>query len=550
MLAKVEVTNSLEKIQCRCEKDWQLLNELVALRGECISFQVAIKTECPAFVQCHPLTGSVLAEFMHIRFVESVPCYHPAPQDDTYVLTHTPSLLPDPLQEQNFLTRSSRGNWHAFHVLIRIPESAPAGRCLLQLQVEMRAFASNESQILEIPLTIINVVMPRTQDFRFTNWFYADCVFKQHHVRCWSQKHWQLLQQYFENYADHGSNMLLTPLWTLPLGVEKGKHRPLCQLLIIREKAAIYQFDFSRLEHWIDLAVEAGIETFEMAHAYSQWGANSSPYIVIENSHGISEMRFGWHTPANSFEYQNFLKQLMPQLLTFLRKKNLQKRCYFHISDEPKLSNLDSYKEASSFFTPLVQEFPIIDALSDVEFYQKGLVECPVPSTKSLKNFFKENILSRWTYYCSGTGCMPNRYIGLPSIRNRILGLILYFYDLNGGFLHWGYNGHYTRQSWSYDIDPWQETDWGRFGNSGCSFLVYPGNNGPVDSIRHEVFREAVQDYRILRFLEQQIGRERILSLIQESLPQGHSFALDDYPRDNEWFFKLRNEIYLEFNKL
>ncbi len=47
---------------------------------------------------------------------------------------------------------------------------------------------------------------------------------------------------------------------------------------------------------------------------------------------------------------------------------------------------------------------------------------------------------------------------------------------------------------------------------------MYPGEEGPVESIRLEVLQEAMQDLRALQLLESLVGRERVLELIEEGL--------------------------------
>lgn len=550
MWFNAKMTNALEKIRYGKNKDWDELKQISALKGERVSFQIALQAEFPVFINITPSDNSAFGNNIKIRQIEGVPCYHPSDEKDVWIITHEPSILPDPLFDLGPMTRISRGNWHGFWVDVTVPENAVAGRYTLKLTVETCGDdkAQNVTRLLKMPLTIVNAEMPRKSDLRFANWFYCDCIEKQHDVELWSEKCWQILSSYFSNMVDHGGNMLLTPLWTLPLGIEPGKHRPTCQLLIIKDQGGEkYHFDFSRLERWIDTACTAGIETFEMSHAYSQWGATSSPHIMVENTEGKNEARFGWHVDAMSEHYKNFLSQLMPQLLNFLRQKGLRKHCYFHISDEPITKNIDTYTQASRFFTPLTEEFPVIDALSHVEFYKKNLVAQPIPAIQALETFLKEDIPKRWTYYCISHGYEPARYIGSPSLRNRITGLVLYFYDLNGGFLHWGYNGWYTRQSWTFDIDPYKETDWGRYTKSGAAFMVYPGDDAPRDSLRHEVFFHAIEDYRVLRALEAKIGRDKVLSLIRKSLD--YDFSMNCYPRNNNWFLNLRDKINREFNK-
>ena len=62
------------------------------------------------------------------------------------------------------------------------------------------------------------------------------------------------------------------------------------------------------------------------------------------------------------------------------------------------------------------------------------------------------------------------------------------------GFLHWGYNYLYRRQTQQL-IDPFLTNDgdgWPGWMH-GDPFVVYPGKDGPLDSIRWEVFAESLE---------------------------------------------------------
>lgn len=545
MLFHIETISSLAKILCRPEKNWNTIRHLTALRGERISFQIAVKAHTSYFALCKPVKGSPFADKMKIRFVGNVPALIPASPSDPQAFATTPGVFPDPLYEQGLFTKLTIGNWHGFFVQVEIPRDAKPGKYRLQLAVEGSwdyPVVNGERQEVTLDLTVNRAEMPVTQSARFTNWFYADSIMKQHKVECWSEAHWQLLEAYMRNFTAHGSNMLLTPLWTVPLDVEVGAHRPHCQLLKIREKGGVYHFDFGLLDRWIETAQRSGVETFEMVHAFSQWGAKSAPCILIENEQGVTEERFGWDVPACDPSYAEFLRQLMQNLLPYLRNKGLQDKVYFHISDEPSLKS--NYSKAAEIFQPLVEEFPVIDALSNVEFFQTGAVKIPVPSVQSFRKFLQEDIKERWVYFCGNpSGYLPARAFGTPSLRNRILGLLMYFYDLNGGFLHWGYNAYFTQLSRTFDINVYLDPCWGTVADAGNAFLVYPGDDGPVDSLRHEVFFEAVQDYRAMRLLESRIGREKVIRLIHSTMPKKTPFDISWYLMDNAWYLRLRDKI-------
>jgi len=181
-----------------------------------------------------------------------------------------------------------------------------------------------------------------------------------------------------------------------------------------------------------------------------------------------------------------------------------------------------------------------MDALSDFEFYELGYVTSPVPGCDHIEPFVEAKIKGLWTYYCTAQwDKVPNRFMHMPSARNRVMGLMLYKYKLSG-FLHWGYNFWYSQYSQT-SIDPYKVTDaaWGYQG--GDAFLVYPGENGPIDSIRHEVQYEAIQDLRALKKLESLQGREATIALLEDGLD--NELKMTDYPHSTSWLLNLREQI-------
>ncbi len=534
MLFRTRIVSSLEKVLCQRDLDADAITGISVLRGAVASFQVAVQAECNVRLRCE--WKSPLQDRIRVREVGLVPCCQPADAEDPYVLVHEPGYYPDPLielKDQSF--RISKRHWHSLWVTVDIPPTWEPGSYEIAFDLSTPDEACYEyiERSITVPVEVLNGVLPE-QRLRCTNWFYVDSVISQHSLACWTEPLWDVLEKYFRNMAEHGTNMVLTPLWTLPLDAV-GQERPTVQLLDIREQDGQYHFDFTLLGRWIDLAWAQGIRYFEMSHAFTQWGAAFTPKIMVETANGL-EQRFGWHVPADSDEYRRFLGALMPELLVFLRARNLQDRCYFHVSDEPVEKDFEAYSRAAAFFTALTEDFPVIDALSSIDFYRKGVVRTPVPSTGALEAFMGEAIQERWCYYCSGKDCFPNRYIGLPSLRNRVLGLLLYICRMDG-FLHWGYNGWYKRPLRDFDVNPYLETEGGRFYTSGAGMLVYPGKDGPVDSLRHEVFREAMQDLRTLQALEDRIGRDRVVEIVQQGVP--YPITMSRYPKDAGWYQDL-----------
>ena len=73
--------------------------------------------------------------------------------------------------------------------------------------------------------------------------------------------------------------------------------------------------------------------------------------------------------------------------------------------------------------------------------------------------------------------------------------------------------------------------------------MVYPGKDGvPEDSIRYEVFYEALQDQRVLEKLQSLVGRDAVLKELHKLAP-GKKMKIDNYPKGEKAVLALRNKI-------
>lgn len=538
--------SSLVKVFSDSEPTAAPLKKISALRGEKISFQLAYYSNGykwePLIIDCegkwkdaltYRRVGNVVVENLGASVFE-----HAAQQPYE---RKTPGLYPDVLSPDMELMHVTPGVWHSVWIDLQVPCDAEAGKSELSFvihnEVEKDAEAYFSFPKVEISVEIIDAELP-PQKLKHTEWFYCDCICHAHLVAPWSEAHWELLDRYFADFSAHGINMLLTPVFTPPLDTYVGGERLTTQLVDIKKKGTTYSFCFKRLKRWIQLARKNGIRYFEISHLFTQWGAKCCPKIVA-NVDGKEEKIFGWHTSATSQEYRDFLAAFLSRLTAFLRREKIADDCYFHISDEPNESCLENYREASAILKPLLKGFKVIDAASHPEFFTEGLVELPVPVESELDKFMDLNLPERWTYYCGGPELpYSNRMHTMPAAANRIMGVLLYLYQQNG-FLHWGYNFWNTLVSRRV-ADPLSlEPDYGY--NNGDACLVYPGVDGPLSSVREEVFFEGLQDLRALELLESLQGRERVVSLIREIA--GYDLSMNKFPTDAEFLLKLRETV-------
>jgi hypothetical protein len=90
--------------------------------------------------------------------------------------------------------------------------------------------------------------------------------------------------------------------------------------------------------------------------------------------------------------------------------------------------------------------------------------------------------------------------------------------------------------------DPWENMDTIGTGFYGDGALLYPGKkvgvDGPVGSIRLEVFRDGLEDYDYLALADQKLGREKSTEFVARVARNA-----TDYERDPVPFEKLRREL-------
>ena len=543
MKIDIKQISSLEKVRVNDNLDQREIYTRKVLAGERVSYQLSMKS---VDAQCFVKVSLETALANNVKLYVVKDAYMDTPvteivEKEDYI-TLEPGFMPDiliPLEETNnclFMRTGINTIW----VKVDIPKNITPG--IYPVKIKLIFKIPNGEDILTINkmmmIEVISAVMPE-QKLIYTRWLYLDCIAMSHNVEIFSQAHWNLIEEYISAASDVGINMILVPIHTPPLDTEIGAKRQCVQLVDIEKKGEEYVFSFERFNRFIDICKRNGIQYFEMAHLFSQWGAKYAPNIMV-TVNGRKEYLFGWNVAADSPKYRFFLMQYIPAISNELKRKGISKKTYFHISDEPTFKNIDTYKKASELIRPLIGDCKIVDALSDYIFYEQGLMECPVTNIKHINDFLEKRIENQWLYYCCvPQKVFPNSFMAMQSYRIRILGFLLYRYDIKG-FLHWGFNFYNSSLS-VYPINPYLTTSGDGSFPSGDPFIVYPAKNGVYTSIRGEITYEAIQDMNICYALENRIGRENVVQMIDDAA--GQKIRFDAYPKSSEFLEELRTKM-------
>ncbi len=540
---EVKIFSALEK--CFLDEDFSAKTEYT--RGTCFmnekfGFTVGYGEgrECG---WSHYLTLEVVSpikDFITVRRIEHVPVHNPCcfgAKDDNYLRT-TAGLYPDLLLPVRPYDRIVIGaNYESLYVEVEPDGKIPAGE--YPIEIKFNELDGAASYSATFTLEIIGAELPK-QELMHTEWFYCDCLQDYYHTESFDERHWEIIENFMKTAVKRGINMILTPLFTPALDTFIGGERTTTQLVGVTVQNGKYSFDFSFLDRWVDMCDRIGVKYFEISHFFTQWGAAHSPKVMATVD-GEYKKIFGWETDACGEEYKAFLNALIPEFLAFMKSKNgADKRCWFHISDEPIMKDLEQYTASRMVVKDLLSGYPIIDALSDYEFYKTGAVTKPVPSTDHIEPFLENNVPDLWTYYCCGQAVdVSNRFISMPSARTRVIGTQLYKYNIVG-FLHWGYNFYSTQ--YSYDkLNPFVRTDGEYFVQSGDTFMVYPAPDGTAyESLRLVVFEQALQDLRALKLCESLCGREETMKILEDGIDP---ITFKNYPHSDKWLLDLRQRV-------
>ncbi len=535
-MTELKIVSSLEKIFAQSSGDFYEVEKLSMLRRERLNFQLVVLTDepvrvtltCAEAVQVQ--TFNELCVPVRLRYYEN----HDADVLDSPDGYYPDCLVPTVNGEVEFVNGGWTGVW--CEVTCEQAGDYPLTVCAYNEENDLVAQT-------ELYIKVIGVDLPE-QTLMCTNWFHCDCLATLYDLEPLSEEHWEVIENYVRTAVRHGINFLLTPLFTPPLDTAVGGERPTVQLVDVTvQEDGSYSFGFEKLRRWFAMAKRCGVKYFEMSHLFTQWGAAHAPKIVDTCGRKL----FGWKTRAGGKQYKAFLTAFAAALKPVLEQEGVKDLCYFHVSDEPNREQLRSYAKASRLINSLFEGYHKIDALSDYDFYKKKLVSLPVPCLDELGQFYGK-VDKLWTYYCCGQyRGTPNRFMAMPSYRNRVLGMVLFKFNC-AGFLQWGYNFWYSQHS-RHPIDPFSPNGEDEAFPAGDAYVVYPGEDRkPLVSLRFKVFYDGFQDHAALRLIEAKEGHEKAVALLERNMSR--PLTSKYYEKGIAWMHEKREEINARIEQL
>lgn len=515
------LTTSLERVYPNAKPGSAGLR-LVSARSARVALQGCVRNEGtrPLDVECQVLGADDLRP--RVRLVGLVRVDHltlNTPLSDLDGVGHIPGLVPDPLWPQTKVTlgpAESRSFWITLHV----PTDAKPGP--RELRVRISTDGGKTQVELPVALEISRLVVQPRRDFPVIHWWRGEATWDYYHTEMFDDRWWKLTRLQLEDMLAHGSDVVYVPIF---FDRRETFKRP-CQLLIVNEpKPGVYEFDWSRVKQFLNMARAIGFTRFEWSHLWIYWGVENPVRLYTKVGERYQML---WPPDISGFSdtYVNFLRQFLPAFHDFLAKEGVLETSYFHLSDEPGSGqHLKNYRRARQILRDLAPWMKVMDALSDVQYGRQGLTDIPIPLVSSAQAYIDAKI-PHWVYYCCAPqGTWLNRFMDTPLTKVRMSGWLFYRLDAKG-FLHWGFN-YWHKMEREEVGDPFNDASNASWPGIpfGDPFMIYPGPDGPLDSIRWEVFADSLQDYAILQSAGVLRGDPRLADL--------KSYA--DFPRDPRW---------------
>lgn len=214
---QIKAVSSLEKIFKSTDFSSMDFSGFSMLKNERSSFQIAYKTD--EETQAEIEIVSALAEHISAFSVGLIPASSVAPKNsDDYFLTKEGGDFPDVLYPviDSRVTLKAGGSY-AFWFEIKAENELPAG------EFDVRVNINSDGEALasaSFKIEVIDALLPK-QTLIYTNWFHTDCLASHYKADVFSEKYWQIAENYLKRARDFGMNMVLTPVFT-PLLIQKS----------------------------------------------------------------------------------------------------------------------------------------------------------------------------------------------------------------------------------------------------------------------------------------------------------------------------------------
>ncbi len=447
-----------------------------------------------------------------------------------------PDVVGDPLLEARSVdvpAYAAQPLWFTFG----IPRDTPPG--IYSGQVAVRA---NGKAQATYPLTIevANAAVPDPKDYGFALdvWLQPETIAQAHHVPMWSRRHWELIETYQRDLVRSGQRLINTTVVDNPwhhqwsLGTRRPQtYLPYESMVGWTWDGAAFTFDFARFDKFVETARRAGagpeigaysMLAFQDAEHITYTDARTGKQVYENVELGGPRWRQAWQAFLDSFQ-------------SHLEKRGWLGDTWLSFDERP-IETMTVVRDFVHEVAPVFdQRIAVAGSLSTKDIASNLSVDWGGIDQVTPELVHRRRAEGKTTtFYVYGLPAHPNTLSYSPAVESRMLPWIAASKELDG-FLRWAYN------SWPEDVfnDPVF------IFSQGDEYMVYPGANGPMSSIRWEQLREGIEDFEL-------VGQLRARQPENEVLKQALVLAtrnLDGRVKDPQDMAMARSSVVGELSR-
>jgi hypothetical protein len=489
---------------------------LSAVRNEQVSAQLAIASghdlhDVKASVGdlAGPGGAKISGSGTQVRFVKYVPVQRSKSEMDWSATIdqvssatevsgdRAPDVVGDALQEGSSIdvpAYAAQPLWFTFH----IPKSAAAGTYSGNVEVTADD-GTRVSYPLSVEVAKATVPDPKDYSFFLDVWAQPETMALNSGVELWSDRHWKLIEAYDRDLASRGQKVINTTIVDNPwhhqwsLGTRQSQTAtPYSSMVAWKWDGSRFSFDFSRWDTYVRTALKSGLGPD--IGAFSMLAFQDGEHLTYTDTHtgrtvteavdlGGARWREAWGT-------------FLPAFVRHLKTKGWLDHTYLSFDERP----VDTMTVVKDFVHEVAPDFDdrisvagsagTTDIASDLSVSWDTIDQ--MTPEKAAERHAAGKIT---TFYVYGTPAHPNTLAYSPAVEARMLPWISARRHLDG-FLRWSYN--------SWTSDPFSQPVY--IFTQGDEYLVYPGKNGPMSSIRWEQLKEGIEDFELIAQLRTKDG--------------------------------------------
>ncbi|MER7690326.1 glycoside hydrolase domain-containing protein [Streptomyces sp. NPDC097610] len=408
-----------------------------------------------------------------------------------------PDVVGDALQEGSSVdvpAYAAQPLWFTFH----IPKTAKPGAYTGTVRV-----TADDGTRVAYPLSVqvADAAVPDPKDYGFflDVWAQPETMARGSGVELWSDRHWMLIEAYDKDLASRGQKVINTTVVDNPwhhqwsLGTRQSQTAtPYSSMVAWKWNGSRFSFDFSRWDKYVRTALKAGlgpdIGAFSMLAfqdgehlTYTDTRTGKTVYENVDL--GGDRWRAAWGAFLPAFEQHAKAKGWLDHTwLSFDERPVDTMTVVKNFVHEVAPAFDDRISVAGSINTESIA--------SDLSVDWGGIDQLTAEKAEERRKAGKIT-----TFYVYGSPAHPNTLSYSPAVEARMIPWISAQRHLDG-FLRWSYN--------SWTSDPFTQPVY--IFSQGDEYLVYPGKNGPMSSIRWEQLKEGIEDFELVSELRKKRG--------------------------------------------